>query len=242
MTSGNRPNHPSDQSDHAELRAYHDRQGDEAARSGRGIRCSEETVTRAVIELLHPRLNSFQTVLDVGCGANLDYDLFLAEHGKDVVGVEFSRSFLKLAPRNPRIHLVQGTATALPFADGEFQAAICSETVEHIPADDAVVAEIARVLRPGGLLVFTIPNLWNLARLIDFVKRRSLKVTLMEGHLREYTRRRALRILIPHFEIEKIIPVPFGWTGRWGAKLDWLIRAGVLTRASKSIAAVGHRR
>ena len=185
MTSGSRLNQLSDRSDHAELRDYYDRQGDEAARSGRGIRCSEETVTRAVIELLHSNLNSFQTILDVGCGANLDYDLFLAEQGKDVIGLELSRSFLKLAPRHPRIQLIQGDATALPFADERFEAAVCSETVEHIPSDQAVVAEVAHVLRPNGLLVFSVPNLWNLERLIEMARRRTLTVSMMEGHLRE---------------------------------------------------------
>jgi SAM-dependent methyltransferase len=242
MAPRSSPNNLSVRSDHAELRAYYERQGDEAGRSGQGIRCSEDTVTDAVIGLLHSELNSFQTVLDVGCGANLDYDLFLAKNGKHVVGLEFSLSFLKLAPRHPRIQLIQGDATALPFEEAAFDAAICSETVEHIPSDEVVIAEVARVLRPKGLLVFSVPNLWNLARLIDMVRRRSLTVTMMEGHLREYTRKRALRLLAPCFRIERIVPVPFGWSGRWGTKLDALVRSGVLARGSKSIALLARRR
>ncbi len=232
----------SEHSDPAELRAYYERQGENAARSGRGIRCSEESITRTVIQLLQRELASFEMVLDVGCGANLDYDLFLAQEGKDVVGIELALGFLRLAPRHCRIQLIQGSATALPFAANTFEAVICSETVEHIPSDEAAVAEIARVLRPKGLLVFTVPNLWSLARLVEMAKGRSLEVTMMEGHLREYTRRRALRLLAPWFWVERIAPVPFDWSGRWGAKLDWLVRTGILARASKSIALVARRR
>jgi SAM-dependent methyltransferase len=242
MKSGNMPNQLSESSNPVELRAYYERQGEEVRRSGQAIRCSEDSVTRVIIELLRSQLNSFQTILDVGCGANLDYDLFLAERGKDVVGVEFSLSFLRLAPRHPRIQLVQGNATSLPFADGAFEAAICSETVEHIPSDEAAVAELARVLRPKGLLVFTVPNLWNLERLVDMVRTRSVRIRMMEGHLREYSRRRVLRLLVPFFHVEHIAPVPFGWSGEWGPKLDRLVRSGLLASASKSIALVARRR
>jgi len=231
MNPGSRLNKLSEHSEPSELRAYYERQGEEVERSGQGIRCSEESVTRAIIALLHSELNSFQTILDVGCGANLDYDVYLANRGKDVVGVELSLSFLKLAPRHRRIQLVQGNATALPFAGGTFEAAICSETVEHIPSDAAVMAEIARVLHPKGLLIFSVPNLWNLERLVNMVRERSLTISMMEGHLREYTRRRALSL-----------PVPFGWSGRWGSKLDQLVKTGLLAYGSKSIALVARRR
>ncbi len=242
MTALSSPNRLTEHSDPGVLRAYYELQGEEAACSGQGIRCSEETITRAVIELLRPELNSFESLLDVGCGANLAYDLFLAEQGKNVLGLEYSVSFLKLAPRHPRIQLIQGTASALPFGDGTFSAVVCSETLEHLKSDATAVAEIARVLRPGGIAVITVPNLWNLARLIDMVKRRSLAITMMEGHLREYTRSRLHKLLAPNFRVERRAPVPFGWSGQRGSKLDTLVRSGVLARVSKSIAVLARRR
>ena len=45
---------------------------------------------------------------------------------------------------------VNGDATGLPFADGSFDRIIASEVMEHIDDDEAALAELARVLRPGA--------------------------------------------------------------------------------------------
>jgi len=52
---------------------------------------------------------------------------------------------------------VNGDATGLPFADGSFDRIIASEVMEHIDDDEGALAELARVLRPGGVLAVTIP-------------------------------------------------------------------------------------
>ncbi len=51
----------------------------------------------------------------------------------------------------------QGDATTLPFPDETFDRIIASEVLEHIPADDAAFAELARILKPGGMLAVTVP-------------------------------------------------------------------------------------
>ena len=225
-----------------EIRAHYEAQGRAAIASGQSIRCSEPTVTRAVLDLILPHASRLTRVLDVGCGSNLDYDLALADRGVQIVAVDFSSSFLELAPRHPRIELRLADATNLPFVPGSFDGVICSEVAEHVPDDRAVVNEIARVLRPGGVLVFTVPILWNLARLREMVRRRSFRVEMMEGHLREYSRRQAMALLRPHFKVEFVLPVPFGWQGPLGAPLTRLIRSGLLARTSKSFAALARRR
>ena len=60
--------------------------------------------------------------------------------------------------------LVQGSATALPFAEGTFSGVVALDVLEHIPDDKAAVAEIVRVLAPGGMLYVTVPayrSLWS---------------------------------------------------------------------------------
>ncbi len=52
----------------------------------------------------------------------------------------------------------EGDALALPFADGEFDRIVAAEILEHVPADIAAIADIARVLRPGGTLAVTVPR------------------------------------------------------------------------------------
>jgi SAM-dependent methyltransferase len=52
---------------------------------------------------------------------------------------------------------ILGDATALPFADGSFDKVIAAEVLEHLPADQLAMNEIARVLRPGGMAAVTVP-------------------------------------------------------------------------------------
>jgi SAM-dependent methyltransferase len=51
-----------------------------------------------------------------------------------------------------------GDALALPFADGCFDRVIAAEVLEHIPLDRQVIAEVSRVLRPGGTIAVTVPR------------------------------------------------------------------------------------
>jgi SAM-dependent methyltransferase len=52
---------------------------------------------------------------------------------------------------------IAGDATSMPFPDGSFDKVIAAEVLEHIPADQAAMNEIARVLRPGGVTAITVP-------------------------------------------------------------------------------------
>lgn len=53
---------------------------------------------------------------------------------------------------------VQGNALRLPFGDGTFDRVIASEVLEHIPDDTGAMAELSRVLRPGGTMAVTVPR------------------------------------------------------------------------------------
>ena len=53
-----------------------------------------------------------------------------------------------------------GDALRLPFPDATFDRVICAEVLEHVPDDRAAMAEIARVLRPGGTAAVTVPRFW----------------------------------------------------------------------------------
>ncbi|GAA1479762.1 class I SAM-dependent methyltransferase [Gordonia sinesedis] len=53
-----------------------------------------------------------------------------------------------------------GDALRLPYADNSFDVVVMSEILEHVVGDDAAIAEMARVLRPGGLAAVTVPRYW----------------------------------------------------------------------------------
>jgi SAM-dependent methyltransferase len=121
-----------------------------------------------VLDLIGP--SAVGRCLEVGLGLlYVALPLARAHSNLQVVGVEHpDRTYL----RDPRyqglcteagieVVTVDLTVDRLPFADGEFDFVTFSETLEHVPtgAVDSAVADIARVLRPGGTAVVTSPNL-----------------------------------------------------------------------------------
>jgi SAM-dependent methyltransferase len=87
-------------------------------------------------------------VLDLGCGPGL-YSAALAAAGAIVVSADIELGDVRAAAeRVGRAMVADGRA--LPFADGSFDAVVCSNVLEHTPDPFEVLAEIERVLRPGG--------------------------------------------------------------------------------------------
>lgn len=72
-----------------------------------------------------------------------------------VVGVDLSRTQLRAARKNhPSLPVLRADATRLPFADATFERVHCSWLLEHVPSPVAVLHEVRRVLKPGGLCQF----------------------------------------------------------------------------------------
>ncbi len=94
-------------------------------------------------------------VLDLGCGAGQFADLALA--GPIDVGIDPDPRQLPRARATGRYaHLACADARRLPFADGSFRSVVSISTLEHIPDPELVLAEVARVLRPGGQFAGTV--------------------------------------------------------------------------------------
>jgi SAM-dependent methyltransferase len=93
-----------------------------------------------------------RALVDVGCGTGA-HDVVYAEHGWVVTGIDISEDQLRLA-RGRGIEVVHADATAIPFADASFDAAV--STWIHTDVDDfaPVLAEVARVLRPASPFVY----------------------------------------------------------------------------------------
>jgi ubiquinone/menaquinone biosynthesis C-methylase UbiE/uncharacterized protein YbaR (Trm112 family) len=107
-------------------------------------------------------------VLDVATGtARLPITLFEQPtfQGR-IVGLDDSRRMLAIAsekvkPYRDRIDLIWRNAIRLPFPDGVFDAVCCLEMLEFTPDPKAQLAEVVRVLRPGGCLITTRRRGWN---------------------------------------------------------------------------------
>ena len=90
--------------------------------------------------------------LDLGCGTGLYFDALTAS-GRTVVGLDRSADQLRIAQRRSR-QIMQGDAAALPFADGTFAAVTTLWISTNVDDYPAVQREAARVLAPGGILVY----------------------------------------------------------------------------------------
>ncbi|MEE6177310.1 class I SAM-dependent methyltransferase [Mycobacterium sp. 050134] len=109
-------------------------------------------------------------VIDVGCGAGR-HAFEAYRRGADVVAFDQNASELRSvetmlqamaeageAPPEASATAALGDALHLPYADETFDCAIASEILEHIPQDDAAIAELLRVLKVGGTLVVSVPR------------------------------------------------------------------------------------
>jgi SAM-dependent methyltransferase len=110
-------------------------------------------------------------VLDVGCGVGGNLEL-LQRSGRRGVGLTLSREEARLC-RDKGLNVVVADASAsLPFAPHAFDGAILSHFLEHVPWPEAVLKQVAGVIRPGGMLYVAVPNPLYLTQRIAFLRGR----------------------------------------------------------------------
>lgn len=97
-----------------------------------------------------------EKILDVGCGTgSLTFELAKSSDLKEIQAVDFSPVFVAAASErntDPRVTFRQGDATALPFGDAAFDRAMALLVLHFVPETGRAVAEMRRVVRPGGVV------------------------------------------------------------------------------------------
>lgn len=111
-----------------------------------------------------------ERLLDLGCGGGrhafeglrrgarvvaLDASAGELHQVRDTVGAMLDAGQIA---KDDEAGAVQGDALRLPFADASFDRVIAAEVLEHVPDDTTAMAELARVLRPGGTMAVTVPR------------------------------------------------------------------------------------
>jgi SAM-dependent methyltransferase len=139
-------------------------------------------------------------LLDMGCGAGrhafesfrrgarvvaLDYD---AAELKDVAGLFAAMTEAGEAGTEPgsASTVVNGDAGRLPFPDDTFDRIVASEVLEHVPDDVLALAELSRVLRPGGVLAATVPS-WLPEQICWALSEEYHAPIALGGHVRIYS-------------------------------------------------------
>ncbi len=95
-------------------------------------------------------------IADIGCGPGTTLR-WLPEEAF-IVGVDYSLEGLQIArERVPHAHLVRGDASALPLASATFDLVLCTDLLEHLKEPEPAARELLRILKPGGVLLATVP-------------------------------------------------------------------------------------
>ncbi len=123
------------------------------------------------IPLFRSAIGRGKRVLDLGCRSGALTRHFL--EGNEVVGLDVDRSALAKAEALGIEPVQANVEDPLPFEDGSFDAVVAGELLEHLQFPDALVAEIRRVLRPGGVLVGSVPNAFRVQSRLRFLRGRA---------------------------------------------------------------------
>ena len=122
------------------------------------------TMIAVLEDYLKRPLNEFR-LLNVGGSAGV-IDNHLADHFRSVVSIDIDEPAIERAKgrfHKENLEFRVGDALNLDFADERFDVVICSQVYEHVPSAEAMMAEIHRVLVPGGVCYFAGSNrfMWN---------------------------------------------------------------------------------
>jgi ubiquinone/menaquinone biosynthesis C-methylase UbiE len=109
------------------------------------------------------RYGTNKDVLECGCGTGLVLER-IKQHARRAVGIDLSPGMLELA-RARGLEVQEGSVTDLPFHDASFDVTCSFKVLAHVPDIARALAEMARVTRPGGVILAEFYNPWSLRAL-----------------------------------------------------------------------------
>ena len=150
------------------------------------------------IPLFKRAIGKGRHVLDLGCRSGALTRHFL--EGNEVVGVDVDRAALAKAEERGITPVVADVEEPLPFSDEAFDAVVAGEILEHLGFPQVLVAEVRRVLGPGGVLVGSVPNAFRLQGRLRFL--RGLPPEEDPTHLHMFTPDEIRELLADFEEVE----------------------------------------
>jgi SAM-dependent methyltransferase len=173
-------------------------------------------------ELFAGWVGTGKRLLEVGSGPGLHLEYYC--RGNEAVAMDVDQPALEYVRQHLGVETVWGDfATSLPFDDGRFDAVVAGETLEHMPYPTIFLAEVRRVLAPGGLFVGSVPNAYRYRNRLDVL--RGLPIDPDPVHVQFFSLASLRAILSRDFEAIEIVPVRGKWSHRFPSlfahKLAW---------------------
>ena len=168
---------------------------------------------RAVEARFYQDIDLAEPILDLGCGDG--HFASIALDGRTpMVGVDpWWSPLTKTVKRQVYRYAIQSVGGALPFASQYFSTVISNSVLEHIPELDPVLAEVNRVLKPGGTLILTYPNIrtaLGIAMMLFYDIPPMYAARYRSPHYRDFTLRTIKMVLNNHgFTASKAIGSAF---------------------------------
>lgn len=178
-------------------------------------------VKDVIANAIRARAEAGAALLEVGCNFGHQTVIYREQIPApgETVGYDWQDRRAAEVVADFRFRQVDLERDRFPDADASFDFVVCNQVFEHIKNIFTPMSEIARVLRPGGWLIFSVPNLAALHnRILLGLGRQPTTIDISGNHVRGYAIRSMSRFLTAqdHFEIEQVVGIglhPFcSWT------------------------------
>ena len=178
-------------------------------------------------ELFARWVGTGKRLLEVGCGSGALLELYVK--GNRVTGLDIDKPALEACRERLGVDTVWADfSTNLPFDDGSFDVVVAGETLEHVPYPSIFLAEVRRVLVPGGLFVGSVPNAYRYKNRINVLLGKPLDTD--PTHMQFFSLASLRAILAKHFAVEEIVPV----RGKWSRRFPSLFAHNLAWRCKRS--------
>lgn len=114
-------------------------------------------------------------ILDIGTSTGTNLRMLRHAGYTEVLGLDSSEEAIRWTAAKGLPEVIKGDVCALPFDPGRFDLVLATDIIEHVDDDQLALEEIARVLKPGGHVLITVPTfkmLWGLQDVVAHHKRR----------------------------------------------------------------------
>lgn len=180
---------------------------------------SRETLNasgRLRAELFARWIGTGNRLLELGCGAGTLLARYAA--GNRVTAMDVDQAALDACRASLGVETVWGDfARALPFGAGSFEVVVAGETLEHMPYPALLLAEVRRVLVPGGWFLGSVPNAYRYRNRLAVLAGRPIDAD--PTHVQYFSLASLRATLGGHFAVEEIVPIRGRWAHRWPSLL-----------------------